>query len=59
MDLKDLLYPSDDLRNFYMKPNVLTPGSNYSIVVIATAYDGSYFEQRFLISVNIQPLNGA
>ena len=59
IDLKDILYPSDEVRNFYMRPNVLTPGSNYSLVVRATAPDESYFEQRYLISVNIQPLNGA
>ena len=59
VELTDILYASNDVRSFDMKPNVLTHGANYSIHIKATAYDGSYFEQSYLVSVNIQPLNGA
>ena len=58
IQLHDVLYSTDSSKNFFMKPNVLTPGQNYSIVLRATAPDGSYFQQQYLLSANIPPLNG-
>ena len=58
MLLNDLLYPVPVEKALYMKPNVLSIGLNYTLIVRATAPDGSFFEQEYSRAVNSAPEKG-
>ena len=58
MLLNDFLYPVPVEKALYMKPNVLSIGLNYTLIVRATAPDGSFFEQEYSTAVNSPPTKG-